>query len=265
MKLKSNNLEKINALKIAKKKFKNWYIFPLIYLKLYFRSIVKIITKENVIIKLRTKSTDFFTFVNIWIFNEYLKNKIDIKNNDIIIDIGGHIGLFALYASQFCKKGQIYSFEPVIENYNLFLKNVESNNLTNIKVFNTAVSKSDGKINLFLNEDQAAHSIFTKSESINEVNSITLQSIFEDNKIKNCNLLKIDCEGAEYEILENLPTEYFIKIQKIIIECHFVKTRKELFNNLKISLKQHNFELVEKELENELVILFGKNKRETID
>ena len=197
--------------------------------------------------------------MNIWIFDEYLKNKINIRNNDIIIDIGGHIGLFALYASQFCKKGQIYSYEPVIENYNLFLKNIEDNNLTNIKVFNTAVSKSDEKINLFLNEDQAAHSIFTKSKLFNEVNSITLQKIFEKNNIKNCNLLKIDCEGAEYEILENLPIEYFKKIQKIIIECHFVETKKELFNNLKISLKQQNFELIEKELDNELVIIFGKN------
>ncbi len=263
--MKSNNLEKIHALKIAKNKFKNWYIFPLIYLKLYFRSIVKIITKENIIIKLRTKSTDFLTFVNIWIFDEYLKNKIDIQNKDIIIDIGGHVGLFALYASQFCKKGQIYSFEPVIENYNLFLKNVENNNLTNIKVFNTAVSKSDGKINLFLNSDQAAHSIFTKSDLFKEVNSITLQKIFEENNIKNCDLLKIDCEGAEYEILENLPIKYFTKIQKIIIECHFVKTKKDLFNKLKISLKQQNFELVEKELDNELVILFGKNVGEIHD
>ena len=162
--MKSNNLEKIQALKIAKNKFKNWYIFPLIYLKLYFRSIAKITSKENIIIKLRTKSTDFLTFVNIWIFDEYLKNKIDIQNKDIIIDIGGHVGLFALYASQFCKNGQIYSFEPVIENYNLLLKNVEDNNLTNIKVFNTAVSKNNGKINLFLNSDQAAHSIFNKTK-----------------------------------------------------------------------------------------------------
>jgi len=252
-------MEKINALKIAKKKFKNWYIFPLIYLKLYFNSIVKITTKENLIIKLRTKSTDFLTFVNIWIFDEYLKNKIGIKNDDIIIDIGGHIGLFALYASQFCKKGEIYSYEPVLENYNLFSKNIEENNLTNIKVFNSAVSKSDDKITLFLNEDQAAHSIFTKSKSFNKVNSITLQRIFEKNNIKNCNLLKIDCEGAEYEILENLPKEYFTKIQKIIIECHFIKTKKDLFNNLKINLKQQNFELIEKELDNELMILFGKN------
>lgn len=258
--MKSNGLEKIHALKIAKNKFKNWYIFPLIYLKLYFRSIAKIITKENVMIKLRTKSTDFLTFVNIWIFDEYLKNKIEIQNKDTIIDIGGHIGLFALYASQFCKNGQIYSFEPVIENYNLFLKNVENNNLKNIKVFNTAVSKNNGKINLFLNKDQAAHSIFTKSESVNEVNSITLQRIFEENNIKNCDLLKIDCEGAEYEILENLPIKYFAKIQKTVIECHFVKTKKDSFNNLKIRLKQQNFELIEKELDNELVILFGKNK-----
>jgi len=251
-------MEKIHALKIAKKKFKNWYIFPLIYLKLYFRSIAKIITKKNLIIKLRTKSTDFLTFVNIWIFDEYLKNKIDIKNNDVIIDIGGHIGLFALYASQFCKKGQIYSYEPVIENYNLFIKNVKNNNLTNIKVFNTAVSKSNDKIDLFLNDDQAAHSIFTKSKNINEVNSITLQNIFEKNKIKNCDLLKIDCEGAEYEILENLPIKYLEKIQKIIIECHFVKTKQDFFNDLKTNLKQQNFELVEKELDNELVILFGE-------
>lgn len=258
MKLKSKNLEKIFALKIAEKKFKNWYIFPLIYLKIYFHSFANLITKNNIIIKIRTDSTDFFTFVNIWLLDEYFKNKINIQKNDIIIDIGGHIGLFALYASQYCKNGKIYSFEPVIENYNLFLENIKNNNLTNVKAFNTAVSKNEGEVNLFLNDDQAAHSIFTKSNTVKKVNSTTLQKIFEKNKIENCNLLKIDCEGAEYEILENLPIEYYKKIQKIVIECHFVETKKDVFEKLRVFLNKQNFKIDEKKLDNELIILLGE-------
>ena len=45
---------------------------------------------------------------NVWLIQEYLDDEFNIENNDVVLDIGGHIGLFALFASQFCKKGKIF-------------------------------------------------------------------------------------------------------------------------------------------------------------
>ena len=49
------------------------------------------------------------------------------------------------------------------------------------------------------------------------VESISLKKIFDENKINKCNFLKLDCEGAEFKILESLPNEYFNKINKIVL------------------------------------------------
>jgi hypothetical protein len=43
---------------------------------------------------------------------------------------------------------------------------------------------------------------------------------FVKNKIQKCDLLKIDCEGLEYEILESLESELYAKIQRIVLEYH---------------------------------------------
>ena len=45
---------------------------------------------------------------NVWLTQEYLDDDFYIEDDDIVLDIGGHIGLFALFASQFCKKGKIF-------------------------------------------------------------------------------------------------------------------------------------------------------------
>jgi hypothetical protein len=58
-----------------------------------------------------------------------------------------------------------------------------------------------------------------KQESI-EIECVSLQQVFEANKIQICDLLKIDCEGAEYDILYNLPDVFFSRIKEIRLEFH---------------------------------------------
>lgn len=256
--MKIKILEKFNALVLSKKKFRNWYIFPLIYFKIYPRSIVKIYTKKGNIINLRTKSTDFFSFVNIWLFNEYGQNQIDFKSTDVIIDIGSHIGLFAIYISQFNKNGKILCYEPYDENYKILLENIENNNFKNIFTFNKAVSKKNGEIFLYINKDTAANNIYDKSSNFIKVNSTTLKEIIDSNHIEKCELLKLDCEGAEYEILMNLDPNIFKKINNIIMECHFVETEFIQFTNLKKFLIEMNYNVETRNIDSELAILYCK-------
>ena len=194
---------------------------------------------------------------HVWLIEEYKSKNSEIKDNDIIIDVGGHIGLFSLYASQFCKKGLIYSFEPVPENYDLLMDNIKSNNLNHIKPFNLAVSNSNSNVKLYLNDDEAGHSMFSTSSKAITVNSISLQQIFDDNNIETCNFLKLDCEGTEYEILENLPLSYFDKIQKIIIEYHMVDSHPELLESLKKLLTKQNYSLKTKKLFSDIGFLYA--------
>ena len=68
--------------------------------------------------------------------------------------------------------------------------------------------------------NSAESSLYKKGSETIAVPSTTLNDIFLDNKIEHCDFLKIDCEGAEYEILFSAPKELFSKIEKIVMECH---------------------------------------------
>ena len=233
--------EKIAVLLRSCKEFKNWYLYPLIHLNIIKRNFVIFKTNSDLKMKIRVKSTDLMQLTTIWLIREYEAPGFEIKENDTVIDVGGHIGLFMLFCEQFCRKGKIYCFEPALDNYRIFSDNVKLNNLENIHSFNMAVSKHDGKIPLYLNDDASGHSIFLKNSNPIQVESITLQKVFELNNIKKCNLLKLDCEGSEYEIINSLPDSYFSMIDKMIIEYHFAEKYPKLLAELTKKLELMSF------------------------
>jgi FkbM family methyltransferase len=219
---------------------KNWYIIPLVYYGLVKSQFVILKLKDGMKIKLRTDSTDLQAFVNVWIIQEYQKDGFEIQNDDVIIDIGGHIGLFSLYSSQFCKNGKIFSFEPIKENYNLLRDNIEQNNIKNIKTFNVAISNKKEKNRIYLSDDdQAAHSFYGIGKKSIEVETTTLDHVIRSENIIKCDLLKLDCEGAEYEIIDSLTDDILSKIKKICLEYHFLNSKPFLLNDLKNKLKTH--------------------------
>ena len=248
---------KLQILLNSRKIFKNWYKYPEIYYKLTTNKFPILETKSGLKIKIRKNSTDLMALTHVWLIGEYKRKNFEIKTDDVVIDVGGHIGLFTLYASQFCKTGSIFTFEPVKENFELLSENVSSNNLNHVKSFNLAVSNSSSSVTLYLNEDTAGHSMFSKSSQSITVNSISLKQIFDDNNIDRCDFLKLDCEGSEYEIIKNLPSEYFQKIQKMIIEYHMADTRPELLDELIKILKSQNYKLETKTLFSDIGFLYA--------
>jgi len=238
--------------------FKNWIIFPLSYYNFIQSDFIIFKTRTKKIIKLRRDSTDLMALTHVWLIEEYKRPNFEINSNDIVIDVGAHIGLFTLYASQFCNEGKIYSFEPVKENYELLLENVKLNNLNQVKIFNFAVSNSNYPIKLFINNDESGHSMFSSSDQSISVNSISLKKIFDDNQIEHCNFLKLDCEGAEYEIIKNLPSVYFEKIDKMVIEYHMADSQPKLLSELKTLLINNNFKIETKSLFSDIGFLYAK-------
>ena len=255
--MKSNYFQKLVVLNKSRKIFKNWNICAKLYLNQVRDTFAILETRTNKKIKVRTNTTDFMALANVWLLEDYKIKKFEINSDDVIIDIGAHIGIFTIYASQFCNNGKIYSFEPVRENYDLLLNNIKLNNSEQVKPFNLAVSNTNDDVTIYINDDKAAHSIFPSSESSINVKSITLQNIFEENNINHCNFLKLDCEGAEYEILCNLPAKYFKEIDKIVMECHFVDKKPKLIGELKQILVKQGFQVRTKTISNELVLLYA--------
>ena len=242
----------------SRKIFKNWYIYPKVYYKLINDKFVIFKTKTDLRIKIRVRSTDLMALTNVWMINEYDIENFKINTNDIIIDIGAHIGLFSLLVSQLCKTGKILSFEPVRENFDLLVSNLKLNHVENVLPFNIAVSKNSGSLDLFLNNDQSAHSIFSKSSESISVESTSLQKIFDENKISACKLLKLDCEGAEYQIIDSLPSEYLDKIQNIVMEYHLADTKPELVKSLILKIENAGFKIKTRPHYNDMGFLIAR-------
>lgn len=221
---------------------KNWHVYLLLYFGL-LREDPIIVFRNNLKVKMRAKSTDFYVLTNVWIIGEYDLDKLQIKNSDTVIDIGAHVGFFTVYVSQICVNGKIYSYEPIKENYELLAYNLSINNIKNTTIFQKAVTDKSGSVRIFLNSDSAAHSVFSKSDRYTDTESVSLKEIFDSNKIEKCDVLKLDCEGSEYMILNSLPESYFKRIQKIVMEYHRTDEEPNLLQDLIKKLKLLNYQI----------------------
>lgn len=141
--------------------------------------------------------------------------------NKIVVDIGSFIGITPIY---FARKGaKVYGYEILPKNYALAIRNVRTNGFDNrIKVRNLGVGGVNRTVVVPLSYGSYSFSIYRKnaaSENTN-INIITLQEIMKVNDLGHIDLLKLDCEGAEYEIFDTLTPEYLKKIKEIVMEVH---------------------------------------------
>ncbi len=257
----SNILHKFQILLKTTSIFKNWYLYPLVYLNLIKKKYVIFETKSGLKIKIRTNSTDLMALTNVWLSQEYDLKKFNLKKDCIIIDIGAHIGLFALFSCKLCPNGKIFCYEPVKENFELLEQNIQLNNISNIIIQNTAVSKDSSFVKIFLDDDFSAHSMYQENKNSINVKSYSFSDIIKNNNISKCNLLKLDCEGAEYEIIDSLSDELFMKIDNIVMEYHFADSKPQLVNELLGKIENKKFIISKNPHKNNMGFLTATNKK----
>ena len=135
------------------------------------------------------------------------------KEGDIVIDIGAHIGLYTIISSKRVgANGKVVAIEADPENFEMLTSNIKLNQLTNVIPLNYAVYSKETKLKLYLPSGESG---FTKyntimpnwintQEKFVEVNANTLDYLLQLNKIRQeeVNWIKIDVEGAEFEVLK---------------------------------------------------------------
>jgi FkbM family methyltransferase len=163
----------------------------------------------------------------IWAYRKYDYFGYRVNPGDIVVDIGANIGTFSLYAAKVCGASRVLSFEPFFDNYRILSKNVEQNQLLSITCVNQAVAGNRGLRTLRLDPmDSGSHSLVSgSSERSVEVECCTLEDIFERFSLATIDYLKMDCEGAEYEVLESAISR-LKQIRRISMETHTTLDRK---------------------------------------
>ncbi len=158
-------MTKIKTAFKAIKILKNWPIYFLDYLNFFGRQEIMYKLRNGVNFKIRSKTNDRVIFNQIWLTKTYTPHGFEIKENDLIIDIGAHIGMFSILAGKFAPKGRVYSFEPSVDNFTLLKENVELNKLGNVVLINKAVAKESGTREFALSTDDPAGHAFPYDET----------------------------------------------------------------------------------------------------
>ena len=166
-------------------------------------------------------------FVQFWIFmddgyeSEWIELAKRYSKGATVLDIGAHIGIYSLNLYRTAKT--IYAFEPEKNNYNQFIKNVKSNYINNIHVYNKAVSnEKKNSVKLFLSEfNKGLHSLYLRNTNKYQVvNTTTVDSFVRQYKVENIKLIKIDVEGSELDVLKGARITVTKYHPKIIIEIN---------------------------------------------
>jgi FkbM family methyltransferase len=137
----------------------------------------------------------------------------------------------------------VLAYEPFPESFALLEQNLQLNGTRNVEARPYAVADAPGKLLLNIgNEHAVQHTTTAQGTNAIEVPAITLDSIFVDQAVTGCDLLKLDVEGAEYGILLNASADTLRKIKRIALEYHD-HTPAGTHDRLRDFLSAHGFDV----------------------
>jgi FkbM family methyltransferase len=151
-------------------------------------------------------------------------------HGNFVIDIGGYIGETALF---FAQKGarRVFCVEPAPDNFRLLEQNISQSSFKDkIVVVRAAILDKDGIVEFYMdNQNYPSHhvanshefmKIYTRDALTYNIQAMSFQSLLEYTGLEEVDVVKLDCEGSEYDILLGTPDSVLKRVRKYIIEYH---------------------------------------------
>jgi FkbM family methyltransferase len=171
-----------------------------------------------------------------------------------VLDIGGHFGYFAMFAALNSAPGsRVVTVEPSAHNLGILRANLERSGLAQIEAVHGAVCEQSGTATMHVTQ---AHncSLFAEhargitgdgalaSES---VPTYSLTDLLARMNLETVDVLKLDCEGAEYGIIYQSPQETLRRVRLIMMEFHDLKDAERSGLAMTQQLGQKGFRIAE--------------------
>jgi FkbM family methyltransferase len=150
--------------------------------------------------------------------NQYHLTKEKVKDR-LVVDIGANIGAFSLYAAALGAK-QVISVEPISASYNTFLRNIHRMQMKNITTHKRIIAEKGNEfLPVSLNSNAGANSMYNVSDNYEVVETATFSQLMGQIAGHDI-LLKLDCEGGEYDVIMNADEKDMVRINEIMLEIH---------------------------------------------
>ncbi|MCK9557568.1 MAG: FkbM family methyltransferase [Candidatus Cloacimonetes bacterium] len=166
--------------------------------------------------------------------DETLRLDYQIGKQDVVIDCGAYHGNWSrsIYDRYHCR---ILAFEPVKE-YCTIAKQTLAH--TGVLVFHSGIGPFNETCDISVNG--CASSVIKHSESVEQINIVSIDDVIRDNSLSHIRLIKINIEGAEYDLLDHMLNSSIVSmIDDIQIQFHqFVDHAVERRENIRASLQQ---------------------------
>jgi len=187
---------------------------------------------------------------------------LDVKSKDVV-DVGANVGDTAIY---FVLKGakHVYAFEPYPYSCNIALKNINLNHLED-KI--TLLNEGCGKPGFITIKEDYENTGGTDLKNFNDgkkIKTLSLDEIVKRFDLKNA-ILKVDCEGCEYDLVLNAGDEALKMFDQIIIEYHYgykniIKKLRQVGFIVKHSLPKYSYNIEAENKNMYIGFIYAKKK-----
>lgn len=166
----------------------------------------------------------------------------DLKQESIVFDVGGFEGHYSkkIYDNYGCN---IFIFEP----HPLFYKKITNNfkGVSKVKLFNFGLSNRDLETNI--SDNGVGSSVIDDIKNGTKVKIRNITDFINESGIKSIDLIKLNIEGSEYEVLDELLNNKLIRIiDNLLIQFHFIgedsKLKRDLIQQQLSKTHKKNFD-----------------------
>lgn len=206
--------------------FKNWPAIVPFFLGNRANRQLRLQLRQPQVELIVRSAMDIWSVKETFIDQFYTRFGVPVEEGWTVMDIGAGIGEFSIQAAYGKQNVVVYAFEPFPGSFALLMENLALNKMDHVQAYQQAVWRKTGQLRLdiaigeplqFSSYNPNTH---VAGDSGLYVDGVSLEFALSKLNITRLDLLKMDCEGAEYEILLNTPPEKLRMVERIIMEYH---------------------------------------------
>jgi len=171
--------------------------------------------------RVRCRILDSGGLLSVHVDRDYDIAGLDWSKTRTIVDVGAHVGSFTVWASRRSPEARLLSVEPNPETFELLLQNIHDNGLEDrVTAVNAAVGATTGTAALELMEHSLGTRLARGGDGQVTVKVHELDHLLGEAGIDEVDMLKMDCEGLEYDVFSSMNPHRLKRIHAIACEYH---------------------------------------------